>query len=830
MLSINPFNGFYEGKTVLLTGHTGFKGTWLALWLRQLGARVVGYSLPAPSDPSHFVACDVARKIIHVEGDVRDFSHLADTCEKYQPDVVFHLAAQALVRPAYEDPLGTFATNVMGTVNLLEAARRVPSVKSCVIVTSDKVYLNVGWEWAYRESDRLGGHEAYSTSKACAEMVTAVYQDLKFQRHATPPSSMAIASARAGNAVGGGDWATARIIPDIIRAITNGTELTIRHPEATRPWQHALEALSGYLQLGWLLAEAPNQYAGGWNFGPRDERMLTVAEVMRDILARWPASDVPIHIVPDESGRESLILGVDCSKARRRLGWHAAWSVRETLQATIDWYRAFYAGEDMNGVTAGQIAQFTADAAAQELWWALGRAPQPDLTIKLTTDHYPAVFHLPAPENGIGNFAVTDHISTRSPPPAAPESARPLPADWLEGFDIVALIHTEWMSVRTVPEHTMTRLAQKNRVLIVEPFNSWPTLLREARMQNRGRKARHGVRQVSDSLFVYTPAPLGVPFHTRADWVTHVNNALLARSLQRVMRKLHFSNPILWTYLFNVAGVLRRVRSQLTIYDSIDNDAALARNDAHKRRVSRHDAATCRAADLVFGCAAKLVEDRRPFNANITEVNCATDPALFAPALMPLAMPDDLRSIKGPVIGYIGGVDEVKLDVPMIRRMAQLRPDWSFVFVGFIWFGFNREVLADLTNVHFLGSKPAEQIPSYLHHMNVCIAPFALNDTTLYGDSLKVYEYLSAGRPVVSTQIPSALRVGPPVRLAATPEDFITQIAAALDETDAYIPARLAAVQSFTWDHRVAEKSRVIRAAIHRKQLHSTPRTQGGAA
>jgi len=225
---------------------------------------------------------------------------------------------------------------------------------------------------------------------------------------------------------------------------------------------------------------------------------------------------VPIHIVPDESGRESLILGVDCSKARRRLGWHAAWSVRETLQATIDWYRAFYAGEDMNGVTAGQIAQFTADAAAQELWWALGRAPQPDLTIKLTTDHYPAVFHLPAPENGIGNFAVTDHISTRSPPPAAPESARPLPADWLEGFDIVALIHTEWMSVRTVPEHTMTRLAQKNRVLIVEPFNSWPTLLRGCK--TAGAKpatvyAKSAIHSLSirppRSAFPFTRAPIG---------------------------------------------------------------------------------------------------------------------------------------------------------------------------------------------------------------------------------------------------------------------------------------------------------------------------------
>jgi CDP-glucose 4,6-dehydratase len=361
---------FYNGKTVLVTGDTGFKGAWLATWLTALGARVIGYATQPPSQPSLFDACALDRHIVHVDGDVRDFARILYTVETHRPDIVFHLAAQALVRPAYEDPRGTFDVNVMGTVNVLEAARRADSVLAAVVITSDKVYLNVGWEWAYRESDRLGGHEAYSTSKACAELVAAVYENLGFQRFATPASSMPIASARAGNAIGGGDWARHRIIPDIVRAVAQHTTLVVRNPGASRPWQHALEALSGYLWLAVRLVEDPDGFRGPWNFGPREERMHTVKEIIDEVVRQWPDANLDVSLQPEDTGAEKLILAVDCSRSRHRLGWQATWSIDQTISATIEWYRRFYDKGDMFAFTLEQIARYTQDAATQGIAWA----------------------------------------------------------------------------------------------------------------------------------------------------------------------------------------------------------------------------------------------------------------------------------------------------------------------------------------------------------------------------------------------------------------------------------------------------------------------------
>jgi CDP-glucose 4,6-dehydratase len=366
------FRGFYAGKSVLVTGHTGFKGSWLCHWLRQLGASVVGYSLDPPSSPSHFEVCGTGKRITrHIEADVRDYERLADAVHQCRPDMVFHLAAQALVRPAYRDPRGTYETNVMGTVNVLEAARRTESTLGVVLVTSDKCYLNVGWEWSYRESDRLGGYEAYGTSKACAELIAASYQDAAFQQHVEPPSHLPVATGRAGNAIGGGDWATDRIIADIIRSVTSGERLLIRYPGSRRPWQHVLEALSGYLWLGQQLVECPTRNSTAWNFGPREESMHTVEQIVRFVLEHWPAPDLPVEFAPVQTEAEKLILGVDCSRARHCLGWQATWSIQEAMLATIDWYRRCYAGGDMHAFTLSQIDTYTRDAQARGARWAV---------------------------------------------------------------------------------------------------------------------------------------------------------------------------------------------------------------------------------------------------------------------------------------------------------------------------------------------------------------------------------------------------------------------------------------------------------------------------
>jgi len=373
-----PLEAFYGGKTVLVTGHTGFKGSWLATWLTHLGARVVGYALPPPTEPSHFEACRLATRVVHVDGDVRDYEALERACREHRPEIVLHLAAQSLVRRAFAEPRLTFEVNLMGTVNVLEAARRTESVAAVVAVTSDKCYRNVGWEWGYREADPLGGHEAYGASKACAEIAAEAYRDPRFQRASAPGRSLPIASARAGNLLGGGDWAADRVVPDTVRAITAGTDLVLRSPEAVRPWQHVLESLSGYLWLGVLLASDGARYGAPWNFGPEKGPELTVVQVVQGLLERWPAPATRIRVERDESGAEAARLRLDSSRASHHLGWGPSWEIGRALDATVEWYRRFYddpRGDAMYAHSVEQVEAYTAAAGARGLRWAGGAGP-----------------------------------------------------------------------------------------------------------------------------------------------------------------------------------------------------------------------------------------------------------------------------------------------------------------------------------------------------------------------------------------------------------------------------------------------------------------------
>ncbi|MDP1028798.1 CDP-glucose 4,6-dehydratase [Sphingomonas sp. KR1UV-12] len=346
--------GFWRGRRVFLTGHTGFKGGWLALWLADAGAEVHGFALPAPTEPSLFEAAGVVQCLAgHTLGDIRDADAVARALAAARPEIVFHLAAQPLVRLSYAQPLETFATNVMGTAHVLEAARAAGSVRALVSVTTDKCYENHEWPWPYRESDALGGHDPYSASKACAELVTAAW------RTAYPGADAPrIASARAGNVIGGGDWALDRLVPDALRACDAGTVLAVRRPAAVRPWQHVLEPLAGYIRLAERLAEG-DDVAQAWNFGPVDADARPVAWIL-DTLARtlpdlrWQATGA------DEGVHEAGLLKLDSSRARARLGWAPRWRLDEALAHTAAWHRAWCAGADMAGVTRDQIHTYEA--------------------------------------------------------------------------------------------------------------------------------------------------------------------------------------------------------------------------------------------------------------------------------------------------------------------------------------------------------------------------------------------------------------------------------------------------------------------------------------
>lgn len=343
----------YAGKRIFVTGHTGFKGTWLVALLREIGAEVFGFALPPISTPTHFELFGMDGKMQSLTGDIRDAEALSCAMQNFNPEFVFHLAAQALVGKSYEDPVETFDTNVMGSTNLLEAVRKCDSVRSLIYITSDKCYENVEWEWGYRENDRLGGRDPYSASKAAAELVFAAY----FRSYFASRPNFGAASTRAGNVIGGGDWAANRIVPDCIRAITSNQPIQLRNPGSTRPWQHVLEPLSGYLLLGAALVQDPQAYQGAWNFGPSTTEVRTVENVAQAMVENLGRGSVVIANSAEQH-HEARLLQLNCDKAHQLLDWHPRWSVDKTLKATAEWYKAYLADESIEHITLSQLHDY----------------------------------------------------------------------------------------------------------------------------------------------------------------------------------------------------------------------------------------------------------------------------------------------------------------------------------------------------------------------------------------------------------------------------------------------------------------------------------------
>jgi CDP-glucose 4,6-dehydratase len=351
---------FWRGKRVFLTGHTGFKGSWLSIWLSNLGAAVYGYSLEPPTDPSLFKLASLDTIVHSTIGDIRDADRVSSSLEESRADIVIHMAAQPLVRLSYDQPILTYETNVLGTAKLLEGIRRCDRVRSAVIVTTDKCYENKEWHWGYRESDRLGGYDPYSNSKACAELVAAAYRNSFFNPLDYGKSHrVAIATARAGNVIGGGDWARDRLVPDTMKAISFGRKVSIRNPEAIRPWQHVLEPLHGYLLLAEKMFDSGIEFGEPWNFGPYDSDARPVRWVVDKLCALWP--DSPGYSIDETvSAHEASYLKLDSSKAINRLGWSPTWRLQTALEAIIEWYKAYMRGEDLFKVTSAQIHGFEA--------------------------------------------------------------------------------------------------------------------------------------------------------------------------------------------------------------------------------------------------------------------------------------------------------------------------------------------------------------------------------------------------------------------------------------------------------------------------------------
>ncbi len=344
---------FWHNKRVFLTGHTGFKGSWLALWLQSMGANVTGYALSPPTEPNLFTVTNVEQGLVNnIIGDIRNADQLKLAMQAAQPDIVLHLAAQALVRYSYAQPIETYSVNVMGTVHVLEAVRATPSVKAVVNVTTDKCYENREWHWGYRENEALGGFDPYSSSKGCAELVTAAYRQ-SFLHEA----GVALASARAGNVIGGGDWANDRLLPDFLRAIDTNESLTIRSPESTRPWQHVLEPLSGYLCLAERLFTDGADFAEAWNFGPLDEDAHSVRWIVEQLATLRPDLNWQCELAPQ--AHEAHYLKLDSSKAGRRLQWQPRWRLATALQKTLAWHEAWRDGQNMQALTLAQIYDYT---------------------------------------------------------------------------------------------------------------------------------------------------------------------------------------------------------------------------------------------------------------------------------------------------------------------------------------------------------------------------------------------------------------------------------------------------------------------------------------
>jgi len=355
----NLLKNAYRDKTVLVTGHTGFKGGWLSLWLKELGSEVVGYSLEPPTQPNLYNALDLQKQVTHITGDIRNQTNLQKAFQEHQPEIVFHLAAQPIVLESYKDPQLTYETNVMGTVNVLEATRKTKSVKTCVVITSDKCYENKEWVYGYRETDPMGGYDPYSSSKGCAELVVASYRKSFFE--SCQDSSASLSSVRAGNVIGGGDWANDRIIPDTVKALAANIPITIRNPHATRPWQYVLEPLGGYLQLGALMNKNGAEYAGAWNFGPKDSNIVTVEKLVKGAIKCWGKGSYKID-QPKACPHEAQLLKLDTSKAQLLLKWKPIYDINQTIEKTINWYKQFYekaAPEELCKLSIKEIREYT---------------------------------------------------------------------------------------------------------------------------------------------------------------------------------------------------------------------------------------------------------------------------------------------------------------------------------------------------------------------------------------------------------------------------------------------------------------------------------------
>ncbi len=349
---------FWNKKRILMTGHTGFKGSWMSLWLQQLQAEVVGYALEPPTNPSLFGLADTEKRMTSIIGDIRDFNKISRIIEDYSPEIIIHMAAQPLVRKSYENPVETYMTNVLGTVNILEAIRKSSSVKAFLNITTDKCYENKEWFWGYRENEPLGGYDPYSSSKACSELVTSSYRRSYFLSNKHGKLNTAIATARAGNVIGGGDWAKDRLIPDCVRSWIKKEKVIIRYPNAIRPWQHVLEPLCGYLELIEKLYTDGNNFAEAWNFGPDENDAKSVGFVVKQLSNHW-GKDADVLIDKSENPHEANYLKLDCSKAKNKLGWSPKWDLKGALNKTVEWYLTYQSKpEKLHDKTIEQICEY----------------------------------------------------------------------------------------------------------------------------------------------------------------------------------------------------------------------------------------------------------------------------------------------------------------------------------------------------------------------------------------------------------------------------------------------------------------------------------------
>jgi CDP-glucose 4,6-dehydratase len=358
MVNMNTlYGGIYKKRKVLITGHTGFKGSWLCILLNKLGAEIYGYALEPPTNPNLYTEANINEFVTSFIGDIRDLKNLNDVFKIVQPEIVIHMAAQPLVRESYNIPVETYNVNVMGTVHILEVCRNTKSVKVILNVTTDKCYENQEWHWGYRETEPMGGYDPYSNSKGCSELVTSSFRNSYFNPKDYKQHGVAIATARAGNVIGGGDWANDRLIPDFIRAVSKGKEVKIRSPFAIRPWQHVLEPLSGYLLLCAKLFMEGSVYSGGWNFGPEDNDARNVEHIIRTICKLW-GEDVSFYIDKNPQPHEANYLKLDCSKAKAELNWIPRWNIETTLKFIVEWNKSFLNGENIRKITEQQIEEY----------------------------------------------------------------------------------------------------------------------------------------------------------------------------------------------------------------------------------------------------------------------------------------------------------------------------------------------------------------------------------------------------------------------------------------------------------------------------------------